>query len=249
VLLSDAAMCALILWMLQGWLPPKWALLGAILAVVKLGIASYWMNSYWGGAMGGLVALWCSARFRGFAVFAVVKTHAVAACWFVTHYYWPSASRFWQTVVLTRVCCCVFRWPYGWFGGSSVRIPSPFPLRIRLRAVLLPVVVVLICTACAMAFYNDRTTGKPLLLPYTLNLRTYVTAPIFLWQHAKPALHYGNQQFEDFYNDWERADYQQTSASVRAVSLLKLVRLNSVFSGPQRYCFCLHSQWSFVIGG
>jgi len=83
-----------------------------------------------------------------------------------------------------------------------------------------------------MAFYNDRTTGKPLLFPYTLNLRTYVTAPIFLWQHAKPALHYGNQQFEDFYNDWERADYQQTSASVRAVSLLKLVRLNSVFLWP-----------------
>src|ERR1700739_3048712 len=53
VLLSDAAMCAAILWMLQAWLPARWAFLGGVLAALKFGVASYWMNSYWGGAPAG----------------------------------------------------------------------------------------------------------------------------------------------------------------------------------------------------
>jgi hypothetical protein len=54
VLLSEAALCALCYWMLLGWISSRWALAGGLLAVFQFGPLTYWMNSYWGGAISGI---------------------------------------------------------------------------------------------------------------------------------------------------------------------------------------------------
>ena len=54
VWLSAGIFCAALCWMLQGWLPPQWALLGGLIAVIRIGLFSFWMNSYMGGALAGV---------------------------------------------------------------------------------------------------------------------------------------------------------------------------------------------------
>jgi hypothetical protein len=219
VVVSNAAMCAAILWMLQGWMPSRWALLGAILAAIKLSFASYWMNSYWGGAVaaiGGALVLGAIPRIRRKARprDAVILAVGVALL---------ANNRPFEGALL---CIPVTAWLIFWMAG---RIAPRIPLSARLRRVAAPLLVVLFLTAGAMAFYNWRLTGNALLLPYTLNIRAHVTAPLFLWQHAKPALHYDNQQFEDFYNQWERAIYDGTWRSAWSISLVKWTLFKSVF--------------------
>src|SRR6266851_447797 len=188
VLLNGAAMCAAILWMLQAWLPARWAFLGAALVALKFGFASYWMNSYWGGAvaatggalvLGALVRIVKRAKIRD----AVLLGIGVAIL---------ANSRPYEGSLF---CVPAAAWFFWWLIG---RTKSRQSLRARLRNVLVPLGIVLASTAAFMGYYNWRLTGNPLLLPHVLNERTY-DYRLFLWDHHKPEVRYRNQQFEDYY--------------------------------------------------
>src|SRR6266478_6446751 len=214
VLLSDAAMCAAILWMLQGWLPARWAFLGGALAALKFGVASYWMNSYWGGAtaaIGGALVLGALARIvkRAKTRDAILLGLGVAIL---------ANSRPYEGLLFCIPGALWFVW---WLAGGSKSKVKPIA---RLGSVFLPLAAMLLLTAAFMGYYNWRLTGNALLLPHTLNERTYHTTGLFLWDHKKPEMHYRNQQFEDFYNGWERENYDNTWADIVRVSEEKLVR-------------------------
>src|SRR5437016_3330873 len=219
VLLSVAAMCAVILWMLQAWLPARWALLGAALAALKFGIASYWINSYWGGAVaaiGGALVLGAMPRIvrRARTRDALLLGLGITIL---------ANSRPYEGLLF---CIPVAGWFLWWLAGKT---KSPREPRTRIVKVLAPLAVVLTLTVGFIGYYNWRLTGNTFLFPHTLNTRTYRTTGLFLWDHPEEPIQYNNEQFEDFYNGWERENYQNTWQDVRKVSGEKLTRSASTY--------------------
>lgn len=219
VVLSVGAMCAAILWMLQAWLPARWALLGGALAALKLGIASYWMNSYWGGALaatGGALVLGAMPRLIRHARIREALLLGLGLAILAN-------TRPYEGLLF---CIPVAGWFVWWLAGKT---RSPASLRTRVTCVLLPLVGVLMLTITFMGYYNWRLTEDALLFPHVLNTRTYRTTGLFLWDHPKSPMAYNNDQFEDFYNGWEREDYRNTLEDARKVSAEKLTRAGSAY--------------------
>src|SRR5882762_9110043 len=219
VILSVAAMCAAILWMLQAWIPARWAFLGGVLVALKFGISSYWMNSYWGGAVaatGGALVLGTLPRIvrRARTRDALLLGLGIAIL---------ANTRPYEGLLFCIPVAGCFLW---WLAGKT---KSPATLHMRIVCVFAPLGVVLLLTVGFMGYYNWRLTGKAFLFPYALNTQTYRTTGLFLWDRQKEPLEYHNQQFEDFYNGWEREDYRNTWQDVRRVSGEKLTRSGSTY--------------------
>ncbi len=219
VLLSAAAMCAAIAWMLRAWMPPRWAFLGGALAAAKFGVASYWINSYWGGAVaaiGGALVLGALGRIarRATVKHAILLGLGAAIL---------ANSRPYEGMLFCIPAAAWFLW---WLAGKS----RPREAQPTQRAkILVPLLIVLATTAAFMACYNWRLTGNAALMPHVLRTRTYHSSALFLWEQPSPPLHYDNPQFEDFYNGFERENYQNTWNDVLRVSHEKLIRLGSTF--------------------
>jgi hypothetical protein len=219
VLLSNAAMCALMVWMLQAWIPPRWAFLGGVIVALQLSFATYWINSYWGGtvaAAGGALVLGALRRIQhaGRSRDALLLGLGIAIL---------ANSRPYEGFMFCIPSAVYLLW---WMSG---KIKTRIKLQARVRRIFLPLLGSMLLLGTFMAYYNWRLTANPLLLPHVLNTDTHVTAPIFLWQHAKPPLQYRNALFEKFYNVWERAYYRTTWEDARRVTLEKLDMLGGFF--------------------
>jgi hypothetical protein len=223
VLLSTAAMCSAIAWMLQAWMPSRWALLGGLLAATKFGVASYWMNSYWGGAtaaIGGALVLGALGRIfkTPTAWNGVLLGLGVAIL---------ANSRPYEGLLF---CIPAAAW-FIWWLATTKRPDSAHRAAFSSahKKVLVSVLFVLAATTAFMGYYNWRLTGNPLLMPHVLRTQTYHSAALFLWEHSRPPLQYNNRQFEDFYNGWERENYHNSWKDVWRVSKEKIKRGGHTF--------------------
>jgi hypothetical protein len=222
VLLSAAAMVAAFVWMLQAWMPARWALLAGVLAALRLCVASYWINSYWGGAVaaiGGALVLGAFGRMnrRPSLAMGILLGAGVAVL---------LNSRPYESVFFCLpIAVAMLFWLRREFAKAESR-------RAALRLVVLPACIILLCTGCMMARYNWRVTGHPALPPYAYDAELHDRAALFVWQTPKPAIHYDNAELESFYNQYERLAYDRSWPTVKSVFQDKWEHCSLAFLWP-----------------
>ncbi len=186
VWLSCGVMMAAMVWAMQAWLPPIWALTGGIL-LLPLSIDSYWMNSYWGGAVaatGGALVLGGFGRLKKGSQFP------------------PNLFIGLGLVILANTR------PYE---GLIFSIPIAVAMICRkpTRRSAAVTCLILLPGLAATGFYNRAVTGNALQLPFTEYARQYVRIPLFNISELQPDHSYSTPILYDLHENWEPAQWQK----------------------------------------
>lgn len=157
VLLSAALMSAATVWALLGLVPAPWAALGGVIAGFNYGVATYWMDSYRGGAFaafGGalLFGALCRLRESPRPALGAVAGLGWGVVWLVR----PFESVLLLALAWGAILAFAFRGSRSWreWGGTAA--------------------LVLVCQLAAVsvsALHNRAVTGSCTVMPYHLNQR------------------------------------------------------------------------------
>jgi hypothetical protein len=208
VLISVGLMSAATCWMLYGWLRPGWALFATALAMSHYTLFTYWMDSYWGGAvpaLAGALVLGAYPRLR-------------------------RAPRLRDAVLLgLGLSLLVHSRP---FEGLAVSAPVMLALILRFRRGLRPLVPAAIIVGCAIAFagyYNYRSAGHPLRMAYSQHQARYGVAPLFVFGSLRdPPPHYTDERFRQLWAEWDVSIFHEARSSFADFMVWKL-RLGGLF--------------------
>ncbi|MBV8817827.1 MAG: hypothetical protein JO022_05680, partial [Acidobacteriaceae bacterium] len=164
VVLSCALMFGAICWMMQGWLPPAWALYGTLIAILKFGVVGLYMNSYIAAAVpafAGALLVGSVPRLRR------PRASPLHAVLFAAALIILMNSRPFEGGVLAAVAL-VYLLPAIWPRTPDNRLT----LHLRPHVVthlLVPAALVFACGIAFTGFYCAKVTGSPLRMPYQVN--------------------------------------------------------------------------------
>jgi hypothetical protein len=218
VWLSVGLMCAAICWMLQAWMPARWALLGGAIAIARFGVFGYWANTYWGGALGALGG----ALVVGALPRIKLRLTLLDSLLFGLGLIVLANTRPYEGFVLSLCVCgilCV------WMITANRQ-----PLSALIRRFVLPVSAILLVAAFAMGYYNWRVTHNPFEMAYNIEAKNYGVAPYFVWQQLKSPRVFRHALIRNMYEIRQVQAYHN-SRSFAGV-LVKFIRIWRFYFGP-----------------
>jgi len=187
VWLSCGLLMAVLCWAMQGWLSPGWALFGSFLAL-KLCLFSYWMDSYWGGAL---------AAIGGALMLGAIPRIIDEGRWVYSWLLGLGAV----LLALTRM-----------YEGLLFVIPILLTLvlkRARFKVWLLSGAIAALGGAFVL-YYNLQVTGHATELPYIAHQRQYGYAPYFSFQGLQPETQYRHENLFNLSHGWEFQRWQES---------------------------------------
>ena len=232
VWLSLSLACMAMCWMMQAWLPPRWALFGALLAAIRLTFwghpfgpddlqPGYWSQGYFGGA----VAAGGGALLFGALRRTITRPRVRHSLLLGLGLALLANSRPYEGLVCSLPAAALM---LAWLTGKYR--PT---LAVAVGRVILPLVLVLGPTFVGMAYYNACVTGSPLTMPYMVHEAIYASTPAFLWQSRPPVPNYRHPIMAENYLGWylQEYEYQQTTGGLFTQAAHKCGKLLGFYLG------------------
>ena len=211
VWVSTALACAALWWALAGFVPRRWATLGALVAATHP-LMLEWNWSFWGGAVAAIgAALFVGGAVR-FSKRRVPAGIAMAVGGFILLITRPFEGA--VVVILTVLL---------------MRAPSPHPSPERTggktAAALLAMVTALVIGVVWIGYYNWRVTGSAVRLPYVVYESTYAVNPPFLWMRGTHEdRSFRHDAMRRYYLEWELPQYRRQAHQPIAKKLWDFAR-------------------------
>ena len=195
VCLAMGLMFAAFCWMLYGWVAPPYAAAATLLAMFEWGFTTYWINSYWGGAvpaLGGALVIGAVPRLARRLDLAPLLAALAGAVLL-------AACRPYDGGLTVLSSCAVLWW---WMRREK----RPLTLLLVPR-VLLPVAAISVSALLALGYYNYRTTGKATRLPFVVNQEVYAASPLLYIFPPTPIPAYRHESIRRIWVGFDRDLY------------------------------------------
>jgi len=218
ILAEYALFLAALYWALRGWMPSRWALVGIVLAAVRFGIASYWINAYHGGflpAAGGALI---------FGSFPRLRKHPAAAQSMIVGLIFGLGL---AILASTR--------PYeGILFAAPFALALMWEMRKRIGALIgvaTAAGVIAIPAAVGLGIYFQHITGSPFVTTYQISQKTYGWPMGLAWT-PPPKIEQRHIELQRYY-DYEVTEHEKVAGIGGFIEFLT---------------FRLQEYWRFFLG-